>query len=321
MSDNVIETSGLTKYYGAKAAVDQLSLTVPRGSVFAFLGRNGSGKTTTIRMLLGLETATRGTARVLGCDSQTLTPEMRNRIGYLTESHFAYGWMTIDECERFQSGGFRQWNRELFDAVIRHFGLSRSARVRHLSRGERAGVSLAMTLAPEPELLVLDDPALGLDPVARRALLEAILFVTRDDRRTVFLSSHLLDDVERVADHIAILDGGVLRVLCPAEEFRRRVASWVVRFEGKAPQLPPLTGLLGVTCLGNELRVTVANELTAAEAALRSLPGVEIKSVPVGLDEAVISYMDDQGRRRSLLQTITSKSGEPAGVSPRTSST
>ena len=182
--DFVIRTRGLTKYYGSKAAVDQLELTVPRGSVYAFLGRNGSGKTTTIRMLLGFEDATRGTAEVFGCDSRQLTAELRNRIGYLTESHFAYGWMTIDECERFSAGTFAKWNREIFDAVIQHFGLNRKARIKHLSRGERAGACLAMTLAPEPELLVLDDPALGLDPVARRGLLEAMLYVTRDEQRS-----------------------------------------------------------------------------------------------------------------------------------------
>ena len=192
----MIRTSGLTKVYGSMMAVNQLDLTEPRGSVFAFLGRNGSGKTTTIRMLLGLEEATRGSAEVLGCDSRCLTPELRDRIGYLTESHFAYGWMTIDECERFQSGSFSSWNRDVFEAVIQHFGLNRKSRVKHLSRGERAGVCLAMTLAPEPELLILDDPGLGLDPVARRGLLEAMLYVTRDDRRTILFSSHQIDDVE-----------------------------------------------------------------------------------------------------------------------------
>jgi ABC-2 type transport system ATP-binding protein len=300
----VIRTSGLTKHYGSMVAVNQLDLTVPRGSVFAFLGRNGSGKTTTIRMLLGLEEATRGSAEVLECDSRCLTPELRNRIGYLTESHFAYGWMTIDECERFQSGSFGSWNRDVFDAVIQHFGLNRKSRVKHLSRGQRAGVCLAMTLAPEPELLILDDPALGLDPVARHGLLEAMLYVTRDDRRTILFSSHQIDDVERVADHVAILDGGVLRVQCPADEFRRRIGAWVLRFEGAPPALPMITGLLGVRSFPGEIRINVAGDLDEADSRLRTLNNVQVERLDIGMEDAVVSYMDERGSRRSLLQTI-----------------
>lgn len=300
----VIRTHGLTKFYGAKAAVDQIELAVPRGSVFAFLGRNGSGKTTTIRMLLGFEEPTRGSSEVLGCDSRKLTPQLRNRIGYLTESHFLYGWMTVNECERFQSGTFGTWNREIFDAVIRHFGIDRKSRVKQLSRGERAGVGLALTLAPEPELLILDDPALGLDPVARRALLEAMLYVTRDEQRTILFSSHLIGDVERVADQVAILDRGVLRVQCPADEFRRRIGCWVLRFEDSTPELPGIPGLLGVTRFPHEIRVTVAGELDQADGVLRSLPNVQVERQEVAMEDAVVNYMDDRGRRRTLLQSI-----------------
>jgi ABC-2 type transport system ATP-binding protein len=309
VSDNasssfVIRTSGLTKMYGSTVAVDQLDLAVPRGSVFAFLGRNGSGKTTTIRMLLGFEEATRGSAEVLGCDSRCLTPDLRNRIGYLTESHFAYGWMTIDECERFQSGSFDSWNRDLFEAVIQHFSLNRKSRVKHLSRGERAGVCLAMTLATEPELLILDDPALGLDPVARRGLLEAMLYVTRDDQRTILFSSHQIDDVERVADHVAILDRGVLRVQWLADEFRRRIGSWVLRFEGSAPEIPEIPGLLGVSRFPGEIRINVVGDLDHADSRLRLLNEVHVERLDIGMDDAVVSYMDDRGRRRTLLQSI-----------------
>src|SRR5208337_3192526 len=165
----VIETRGLTRYFGAKAAVYELSLAVPRGSVFAFLGRNGSGKTTTIRMLLGLVEPTRGGGTVLGSDLRALEPGTRARIGYLTEDHQLYGWMSVRQCNQFQSQFYSRWSQKIFESVIGHFNLKAQARVKDLSRGERAGLCLALTLAPEPELLVLDDPALGLDPVARRS--------------------------------------------------------------------------------------------------------------------------------------------------------
>ena len=195
----VIQTRGLTRYFGTKCAVQDLNLEVPRGCVFAFLGRNGSGKSTTIRMLLGLLRPDRGEARVLGGDSRQLTPELRARVGYLTEEHQLYGWMTVRQAGEFQSAFYPRWNEKIFRGVIGHFGLKPEAQVKHLSRGMRAGLCLALTLAPDPELLMLDDPALGLDPVARRSLVESMIYLTRRSDRTIFFSSHHLGDVERVA--------------------------------------------------------------------------------------------------------------------------
>ena len=211
MTDAVIETHGLTRHFGRRCAVDQVSLRVPRGSVFALLGRNGSGKSTLTRMLMGLLAPTRGSAAVMGEDCRRLSPSVRGRIGYVAEGHPLIDWMRVRDLEAFQRGTYQQWDAKLFRTVIDHFDLDAKARAGHLSRGQRAGLSLALVLATRPELLVMDDPALGLDPVARRALLEAMILVTRDAGHTIFFSSHVLDDVERVADHIAILDRSVLR--------------------------------------------------------------------------------------------------------------
>jgi len=175
----VIRSRGLTRYFGSKPAVYELDLEVPRGGIFAFLGRNGSGKTTTIRMLLGLLTPTRGEGSVLGCDIRGLNPATRARISYLAEDHPLYGWMTVRQVGEFQAAFFPRWHEKIFRGVVGHFGLSDRARVKKLSRGERAGLSLAVTLAPDPELLILDDPGMGLDPVARRAFVESMISRTR----------------------------------------------------------------------------------------------------------------------------------------------
>src|SRR2546421_12945939 len=238
----VIKAQGSTRYFGAKAAVCDLNLEVPRGSVFAFLGRNGSGKTTTIRMLLGLLRPTRGGGSILGHDIRALPPEARARIGYLTEEHQLYGWMKVRECGHFQSRFFPRWSDKIFRGVISHFALKDKARVKDLSRGERAGLCLALTLAPDPELLILDDPTLGLDPVARRSLVESMIYLTRRADRTIFFSTHQLSDLERLADYVAILDRSVLRACCPLDAFRESVKQVRLTFAGTPPRVPEIPG-------------------------------------------------------------------------------
>jgi ABC-2 type transport system ATP-binding protein len=301
MAESVIETRGLTRYFGRKCAVNALSLSVKRGCVLGFLGRNGSGKTTTIRMLLGLLEPTRGSCTLLGHDSADLPPQVRARVGYLAEGHNLYGWMRVRECGEFQARCFEHWNDDLFRAVTDYFQLDPQSRVGTLSKGERAGLCLALTLAPEPELLILDDPALGLDPVARRSLLEAMVFVTRRRDRTIFFSSHLLSDVERVADRIAVLDRGELRASCALESFREHVRRLIVRFPGEPPKLPAIPGLLDSVRTEDEIAVTFAGDPEAAEEQLRRLGASHIEQAPIDLEEAFISYVGDRGTRNFLL--------------------
>jgi ABC-2 type transport system ATP-binding protein len=305
MSDKpVIHTRELTKYFGPKCAVHDLSLEVPRGCVFAFLGRNGSGKSTTIRMLLGLLASDRGESAILGCDSRALTPELRARIGYLTEEHQLYGWMSVREAGEFQAAFYPHWKEKIFRGVIGHFGLKPDARVKHLSRGMRAGLCLALTLAPDPEVLILDDPALGLDPVARRSLVESMVYLTRRSDRTIFFSSHHLGDVERVADYLAVLDYSVLRACCPLESFRSHVQEVQLRFLGIPPKLPPIPGLLQAFRTEHELRITCVHYTAETERALRALGPQTLEIVPLGLEDAFISYLGERGEKSFMLPEL-----------------
>jgi ABC-2 type transport system ATP-binding protein len=305
--ETVIQTRGLTKYFGTKSAVYELNLEVPRGCVFAFLGRNGSGKTTTIRMLMGLLAPTRGSATVLGHDSGALTPEVRARIGYLTEEHQLYGWMKVRECGEFQARFYPRWNDRIYRGVVGHFGLKPDARAKDLSRGERAGLCLALTLAQEPELLVLDDPGLGLDPVARRALVESMVYLTRKSNRTIFFSSHHLSDVERVADYLAVFDRSVLRACCPLESFREQVRQVRLRFPGVPPPLPKVPGLLQAIRTETELRVTMVARNGEAEKTLRTLGPREMEEVPLSLEDAFISYLGERGEKTFILSELEAK--------------
>jgi ABC-2 type transport system ATP-binding protein len=308
MSDqNVIQTRGLTRYFGSKAAVEDLNLEVPRGCVFAFLGRNGSGKTTTIRMLLGLLEPTRGEATILGHDIRSLSPAVRARIGYLTEEHQLYPWMSVKECGDFQSRFYPRWNEATFRGVTGHFALKPTAKVKDLSRGERAGLCLGLTLAPDPELLILDDPALGLDPVARRSLVESMIYLTRRSDRTIFFSSHDLADVERVADFVAVLDRSVLRACCPLDSFRQQVKQARLSFPGTPPKLPALPGLLQAQRTQNELRVTWVGSEAAMESALRALAPAQLEFVPITLEDAFISFLGDHVEKSFILSETEAK--------------
>jgi ABC-2 type transport system ATP-binding protein len=298
----IIEIDRLTKYYGTREIMRDLTLSVPSGAIYGFLGRNGMGKTTTIRILLGLEDPTRGSSRVFGEDSRHLSPETRARIGYLPEGHHVYGWMTVRECGRFQASFFPNWNQDIFEAVITHFRLTPKMKAGHLSRGQRAGLCLALTLAPEPELLVLDDPALGLDPVARRSLLQSMLYVTRKPNRTILFSSHLLSDVERVADRIVVLDGGVLRADCTVELFRERLRHYVLKFKGAPPPTPELPGLLESFRTDCELALTIANPTPETEALLAALEPESLEPVEMTLEDAFVSYVGDRGEKTFFMQ-------------------
>src|SRR5262249_2812399 len=150
-------------------------------------------------------------------DSADLSPAARRRIAYLAEGHPLYGWMRIAEAAQFLKPMYPTWNQPLFEQIVEHFGLSPQARISRLSRGEQGQVSLALAIAPDPELLVLDDPTLGLDTVVRRDFLESIIHIIQRRGRTILFSSHILGDVERVADRIGVLVDGVLRVDCPTD--------------------------------------------------------------------------------------------------------
>jgi ABC-2 type transport system ATP-binding protein len=304
-SDAVIVVDRLTRFFGRKCAVDNLSFAVPRGSVFAFIGRNGAGKTTTIRMILGLLEPTRGSSTILGSSSTALPPESRARIGYMAEGHPVYAWMRVGQYSRFQRGFYRHWNQDIFSAVVDYFAMDPRTRAGDLSHGQRAGLHLAMTLAIEPEVLMLDDPATGLDPAARRSLLEAMLYFTRRRERTIFFSSHLLDDVERVADHVAILDYSVLRASCSVETFREHVRQFSLRFRTDLPrELPSIPGLLREVRGENEMTLIVVNPEGPAQRLIHSLGAEAVEEQPLSLEDALIAYVGRHGKKNLLVNTL-----------------
>ena len=237
MDDAVIRTEGLTKRYGKQTAVSEVSLEVPPGKIFALMGRNGAGKSSLIRMLLGLTPISDGRATVLGLDSAKQHVAIRGRVGYVPEAHHMYRWMTISEVVRFTAPFYPTWNEKSCSDLIRKFDLDPSKRIRELSRGMVAKVALTLTLAHEPRLLVLDEPTDGLDAVVRKEFLESIVSVAADEGRTVFISSHLLQDVERVADRVALMEESRIGLVEDTDTLKARFRELKITFSDGAPSV------------------------------------------------------------------------------------
>jgi len=221
VSEPVIEISNLTRRFGAKTALDAVSLSLPRGAVYGIVGANGAGKTTLIRHVLGLLRAEHGSVRVFGLDPVTDPVGVLSRIGYLSEENDLPGWMRVDELLAYTRAFYPKWDDVYANELRDRFALDPAAKVQTLSKGQKARAGLLVALAYRPELLVLDEPSSGLDPIVRRDILGAIMRTIADEGRTVLFSSHLLDEVEAVADHVTMMDRGRVVLSAPLDEVRR----------------------------------------------------------------------------------------------------
>lgn len=208
MSESVINVLGLTRRFGAKTALAAVSLVLPRGAVYGLVGANGAGKTTLIKHILGLLRAESGSVRVFGLDPVADPVGVLSRIGYLSEENDLPGWMRVHELIRYSRAFFPSWDDAYAEELREQFALDPTASIRNLSKGEKARVGLLLALAHRPELLLLDEPSSGLDPIARRDILDAIMRTIAHEGRTVLFSSHLLEEVERVADHVTMISQG-----------------------------------------------------------------------------------------------------------------
>ncbi|MEM7050152.1 MAG: ABC transporter ATP-binding protein [Acidobacteriota bacterium] len=287
--DWALATRDLTKRFGRKVALDALSLEVSRGGVHALVGSNGAGKSTLFRILLGLMRPSAGDSQVLGFDSQRLTPPVRGRIGLVHEEHTLPGWMSVARLEAMHRQLYGRWDEAVYREVLGHFHVLPEQKVRQLSRGERAGVNLAMALAQQPDLLILDEPTLGLDVVAKQAFLEALLFVGEEPDRTVLYCSHQMDEIERVAEDLIILERGRLISHSPPEDFLARVSAWNVTFSfGPLPVIP---GLLQARRIDGQQQVIVIDAEEHFPELLHSLGGQDVLRLPLGFDRAVNAFL------------------------------
>ena len=208
MSNFVIDIKNLCRSFAEKEVLRDVSLAVPEGGVFGLIGSNGAGKTTLIKHILGSHYAQSGSVSVFGFDPVLEPVQVLSKIGYMSEDRDLPSWMRVQEIIDFTKSFYTKWDSSYAADLLHLFELNPKQRIRTLSRGQTARICLLLALAHRPQLLILDEPSSGLDPIIRRDILSAIVRTTADDGRTVFFSSHLLDEVERLADRVAILHQG-----------------------------------------------------------------------------------------------------------------
>lgn len=244
MNESIVDVSELTRRFGARMALASVSLSLSRGAVYGLVGANGAGKTTLIKHLLGLLRAESGSVRVFGLDPVADPVAVLSRIGYLSEENDLPGWMRVDELIRYSRAFYPAWDDVYAEELRQQFALDPAAKIRNLSKGQKARAGLLIALAHRPELLVLDEPSSGLDPIVRRDILGAVLRTIADEGRTVLFSSHLLEEVEQVADHVTMIHQGTIALSAPLDEIKESHHCLTVRFAESRQEPPAVAGVL-----------------------------------------------------------------------------
>jgi len=244
MSSPIIEIKKLSRKFGPKKALDDVSLVIPTGGVFGLIGANGAGKTTLIKHLLGSHFAQSGSVSVFGVDPVCEPVQVLSEIGYVSEDRDLPGWMRVQEIIDFTKAFYKKWDSNYAKELVDLFELKPKQRISTLSRGQTARICLLLALAHRPRLLILDEPSSGLDTLIRRDILTAIIRTTAEEGRTVLFSSHLLDEVERLADHVAILHQGRILLQDSLESILESFRRVTLRFSDSHRVAPGLDGCL-----------------------------------------------------------------------------
>ena len=303
MNQPIIQIQQLTKHFGKKTALDDLSLNIERGDINAIVGSNGAGKSTLFRLLLGLQTPAHGQAFILGEDCQKLSRKTRGKIGYVNEEHTLPGWMRVDAIKAMQKALYPKWDEEIYKEVIGNFDVDPAQKVSSLSRGERAGFNLSMALAQSPEVLILDEPTLGLDVVAKQAFLESLMFTASADfstqHCTIIYCSHQMDEIERIADQLIILENGKLRNQSSPDEFLSQASFWTVDFNDITTDVKH-PAVLSQRVIDGQHHIYTFNHDDTFEAFLKSIDAKNIHNGPISLDQAVNAFLTQNHKRSQI---------------------
>lgn len=299
MEQAIVDVNDLSRSFDAKRALDGVSFRAMAGQVYGLVGANGAGKTTLIKHLLGLLRAATGSVRVFGLDPVRDPVGVLTRVGYLSEERELPEWMRIDELMAFTQAFHPTWDASYARELIETFGLDPSRKVKELSKGMRAQAGLVAAVAHRPELLILDEPSSGLDPVVRRDILDAIVRTVADDGRTVIFSSHLLDEVERMSDHVTLIHEGRVALSGVLDDVRGTYQRSRVHFVEHLDQPPVLDTALAIEGSGRTWSVVHSGSIEQFRQAVSAHGGDVVESRDATLEEI---FLARAGRSRSQVE-------------------
>ena len=295
MRGAVIETRHLTKHYGQVEAIRDVSFEVGPSRITGFLGRNGAGKSTTIKILLGMVRPTSGTGAILGHSVTDPRENLlaRKRVAYVGEDKGLYAYLTVGELIRFTRSFYDDWRPEVEQRLLRGFQLPTDRKVKALSRGMRTKLALLLALSRNPDLLILDEPTEGLDPVSIEELLQTLAGRTAEGT-TVFFSSHQLNEVERIADDILLIDQGRLLLDISLEDLRENYRRVTLGFEGQPSEGDfRLPGVARIRAEGRQLSLLTSANAEAVVEIGRGLGAVSVDVAPVSLREVFLETVQE----------------------------
>ena len=286
----VIDIRSLSRRFGNKTALDDVTLSVPPGSVFGLIGENGAGKTTLIKHILGLYKAQTGSVRVFDKDPVADPVGVLGQIGYLSEESDLPGWMRVDELMYYMRSFYPGWSDEYAEKLRADFGLDRAAKIKNLSKGQRARAGLIAALAYRPDLLLLDEPSSGLDPLVRRDILGAIVRTIADEGRTVVFSSHLLAEVERVADYVAMVKDGRILFCDELDAIKQSHLRVTLHFDTSRSSAPSMNGALAWDGGDREWTTIYLGGPSDIEAAAAAVGGLVVARTSASLDDIFVAH-------------------------------
>lgn len=261
--ENVVECKNLTHYYGKRLIYENMSFNIKKGSIFGLLGKNGTGKTTTINILNGYLKPASGQCLIFGEDSQNLSPQTKTRIGFLMEGHIQYNFMTISQIEKFYSAFFPKWKKDAYYGLMEKLEVLPEQKLSTMSCGQRSQVALGLILAQDPDLMVLDDYSMGLDAGYRRLFLDFLKDYASSNDKTIFITSHIIQDLEDFVQDIVILDYRSVLLSTTVKDFRDNFKQFTFEFDPAAK-------------IQLEKTDTVSNfELFKTHGAIYSFKGIE----------------------------------------------
>lgn len=295
MNENIIETEGLTKYYGPILGIKDLNLQVKRGEIFGYLGPNGAGKTTTIKLLLDLIHPTKGRVKIFGLDAHRDTLEIRKKIGYMTVDFNLYENMTGEEFLIFCQSFYSNKDKRFKEKLIKKFEIKMEGKIKTYSHGTKQKLALAQALLHQPELLILDEPTIGLDPLMQNVFLNLIK-EQKSEGKTVFMSSHILSEVEKICDRIGILKKGTLIVTKNINELKRTNERTLrVVFQKEVPEKElEMKGITKIEKEGNKYILTITGNEKQILKKINSYPLFSLNFEEADLEDIFLRYFKNK---------------------------